>query len=1101
MIGQRLSHYQIVERIGAGGMGVVYRAHDEQLDRDVAVKVLPPGALADEAAHKRFRKEALSLARLNHPNIATVHEFGSQDGVDFLVTEYIAGITLDAKLARGALAPAEVIRLGVQLAEGLAAAHEQGIVHRDLKPGNLRLTADGRLKILDFGLAEIMPQASADGVTATLTRSHETSGTLPYMSPEQLSGEMADARSDIWAAGAVLYEMATGKRPFSQPVPALMINAILNQAPEPPRKINPAVPAGLDALIVKALARDRALRYPTAGDLGAELQRPTTLSGTAIQIQPERPLSSRRVVVRIVVLAVLVLAIAGSVFFRKHRNQPSNLPLSIFQPSNSGTSNSAASNSAPAINRRRSIAVLGFKNLSENPEKSWLSTAISEMLTTELSQGEQLRTIPGESVAQMKASLALPDADSFGEQTLTRIRQNLGSDDVVLGSYLSLGKQLRLDLRLQDTVAGVTLASVSEKGNEADIDDLVNKAGAELRAKLGIGALSEAQSAQVRASLPSNPEAARLYSEGLQKLRLFDAQAARGLLEKSAALDAGYAPTHSALAEAWSSLGYDAKAKDQAKQALALSAKSSREDRLLIEGRVHELLAERPEAVESYRSLWNFFPDNIDYGLLLIRAQIAAGHGPEAETTLAALRKLNVSEADGARLDFTDARIAVLLADFKRAQSLAERAISRGRPIGASLIVAQALQVESQAWERMGDLEKTMELSDQARDLYISAGNRRGAARCIVNVGDVLFDKGDYAGAIKQFETALGEFRAIGAESAVRVVLERMGNVFYSLGEYSKAKDYYEQCLTFDQSVHDPSALASDYGNLANDFDAQGDIAGALKMQKQALAAFDQVGDRRGYADTLNNTGNVLVEMGDHDNARKYYEQDLALVRQLAYKRGEAGPLGGLGDTYFYQGDLVNGRKNYEASIALTKELEDHEYGAQVSVALAALALAEKKYAEGEQLTRQSAAFFEKTNSSTSGAWAEAILARNLLGEGKLQDAQTAAAKAIKLSQSGSGQAARYEAAFADARVQAKSGKTAEARKELEAVQNSTHRLGYRLYEYQARLAIGEIELWAGSASAGAYLAALEKDAREHGAGLVADQARALQTELRTKGK
>jgi serine/threonine protein kinase/tetratricopeptide (TPR) repeat protein len=1087
MIGQRLSHYRIEEQIGAGGMGVVYRAHDEQLDRDVAIKVLPPGALADEAAHKRFRKEALALARLNHPNIATVHEFGSQDGIYFLVTEYIAGITLDAKLARGPLAPAEVVRLGVQMAEGLAAAHREGIVHRDLKPANLRLTIDGRLKILDFGLAEIMPRPSVDGLTVTVTQSQETSGTLPYMSPEQLSGEIADARSDIWAAGAVLYEMSTGKRPFAQPVPALLINAILNQAPEPPSKINPVVPAALDAAILKALSRDRAQRYPTAGDLGAELERTITHPTIPI-LQPTRRRFAALVPTTLAVLAVaLALGAAGYFFFWKPRHQASNF------------AQNSAQNSAPAISRRRSIAVLGFKNLSASPDKSWLSTAISEMLTTELSQGDQLRTIPGESVAQMKASLALPDADSFSEQTLTRIRQNLGSDDVVLGSYLPLGNGLlRLDLRLQDAVAGVTLASVSEKGTEAEIDDLVNKAGAELRAKLGIGALSEAQSALVRASLPANPEAARLYSEGLQKLRLFDAQAARDLLEKAAALDSTYAPTHSALAEAWSNLGYDAKAKDQVKQALALSAKSSREDRLLIEGRAHELLAERPEAVESYRTLWNFFPDNIDYGLLLIRAQIAAGHGPEAETTLAALRKLNVSEADGARLDFTDARIAILLADFKRAQSLAERAISRGRPIGASLIVAQALQIESQAWERMGDPEKTMELSNQARDLYISAGNRRGAARCIVNVGDVLFDKGDYAGARKQFEAALGEFRAIGAESAVRVVQERIGNVFYSLGEYSKAKDYYEQCLTFDQSVHDPSALASDYGNLANNFDALGDLAGSLKMQKQALAAFDQVGDRRGYADTLNNTGNVLVEMGDYDNARKYYEQALALVRQLAYKRGEPAPIGGIGDTYFYQGDLVNGRKNYEASIVLSKELEDQEYGAQVSVALAALALAEKKYAEGEQLTRQSAALFEKT-SSTSGAWAEAILARNLLGEGKLQDAQAAAAKAMKLSQTGPGQAARYEAAFADARVKAKTGKTAEARKELEAVQNSTHKLGYRLYEYQARLATGEIEVWSGSATAGSYLAALEKDAREHGAGLVANQSHALQSELHAR--
>jgi eukaryotic-like serine/threonine-protein kinase len=404
MIGQRLSHYRVIEQIGAGGMGVVYRAHDEQLDRDVAVKVLPPGSLADETAQKRFRKEALSLARLNHPNIATVHEFGSQEGIYFLVTEYIAGITLDVKLAEGPLPPKEVMRLGLQLAAGLAAAHEQGIVHRDLKPGNLRLTTDGRLKILDFGLAQFMPHASELGLTATMTQSQETSGTLPYMSPEQLSGEVADARSDIWAAGAVLYEMATGKCPFQQTVPALLINAILNQAPDPPSKLNRDVPAVLDGTILKALARDPSHRQQSASELTADLARTSVLASTA----KRTPLD------RVLAVAAIVLVLAAAAYFFQHRNQR------------------WTSSSSP--NRRRSIAVLGFKNLSANPEKSWLSTALSEMLTTELGQGDQLRTIPGESVAQMKASLALPDADSFSQQTLTRIRQNLGTDDVVLGS-------------------------------------------------------------------------------------------------------------------------------------------------------------------------------------------------------------------------------------------------------------------------------------------------------------------------------------------------------------------------------------------------------------------------------------------------------------------------------------------------------------------------------------------------------------------------------------------------------------------------------------------------------------------------------------------
>ena len=1076
MIGQRLSHYLIQEQIGAGGMGVVYRAHDEQLDRDVAIKVLPPRMLADDAAQKRFRKEALSLARLNHPNIATIHEFGSENGVDFLVTEYIAGITLNIKLAQGPLPAAEVMRLGAQIAEGLAAAHQQGIVHRDLKPGNVRLTSDGRVKILDFGLAQIMPHPSETGVTATLTQSQETSGTLPYMSPEQLSGELADARSDIWAAGAVLYEMSTGKRPFQESVQALLINAILNKAPDPPSKLNPAVPAALDAVILKALAHDRAQRYQSAEELAADLERPAALisstpTSAAIPIQPRR---SNFGWVAAVASAIVVAIVLSLVIF-SHRTRVSK------------------SAPEPAVNRRKSIAVLGFKNLSANPEKSWLSTALSEMLTTELSQGDQLRTIPGESVAQMKASLVLPDADSFSGQTLTRIRQNLGSDDVVVGSFLPFGNGLlRLDVRLQDAVAGSTLASISEKGSEGDIDDLVSKAGAELRAKLGIGALSDAQSAEVRASLPSNPEAARLYSQGLQRLRLFDAQSARNVLEQAVALDPQFAPAHSALAEAWSALGYDAKAKDQARQALALSANSSQEDRLLIEGRAHELLAETPKAVESYNTLWQLFPDDIDYGLLLIRAQIDAGHANDAEKTLSDLRRLTVSEADGARLDLTDAKIASMLSDFKRAESSAERAASGGLAIGASLLVAQALQVEAQAWERMGQADKANDLSNQARELYSSAGNRRGAARCLLTIGDVIYDKGDYAGAKKQFESAQVEYSAIGADNGVRAVVERIGNVYYSLGQFADAKKNYERSLAFDRSVNDPGGLASDYGNIANALDALGDLSGSLKMQQLALKSFNQVGNRRGAADTLNNIGNVFVETGDYDEARKNYEQGLAEMREISYKPGQPAPMGGIGDTYFYQGDLVRGRKGYEDAMALAKELDDEDYRAQVSVALAALDLVEKKYSEGEPMAAQSAARFEKSNSASNGAWANAILSRHLLGEGNLQEAQVAAAEAMKLAQQGTGRAAQYEASFADVRVKAKLGKFAEARKEAEAARDSAHKFGYKVYEYQARLALCEIAMWSNSVTASVDLRALEKDARAHGALLVANQAKAL---------
>lgn len=214
LVGLELGHYLLVERIGAGGMGEVFRARDQHLERNVAIKVLPPKTFTDESARKHFRKEALALSKLNHPNIATIHDFDTQQGIDFLVMEYVPGMTLSEKLAGGPLPEKEVLRIGTQLAEGLEAAHAEHVIHNDLKPGNLRLTTDGRLKILDFGLAHLAPPINAELETAT--EAMGLAGTLPYMAPEQLQGEAADARSDLWAAGVVLYEIATGQPPFRE---------------------------------------------------------------------------------------------------------------------------------------------------------------------------------------------------------------------------------------------------------------------------------------------------------------------------------------------------------------------------------------------------------------------------------------------------------------------------------------------------------------------------------------------------------------------------------------------------------------------------------------------------------------------------------------------------------------------------------------------------------------------------------------------------------------------------------------------------------------------------------------------------------------------
>jgi Tol biopolymer transport system component len=272
VIGRTISSYRVVEKLGAGGMGEVYLARDERLGRDVALKILPAGRLDHEAARSRFRKEAQALLRLSHPHVATLLDFGAADGVDYLVMERVAGPTLDVELRKGVLPEREVLRLGAQLARGLAAAHDAGVVHRDLKPSNLALTADGLLKILDFGLARLQLGTSGPE-EATASASGTFVGTPAYMAPEQVRGEPADARTDVYGAGAVLYELATGRRLFAGRKGADLSSAILSLAPPPPRGIASSVSPGLEAVVLKALDKDPDFRYQSARELLVDLER------------------------------------------------------------------------------------------------------------------------------------------------------------------------------------------------------------------------------------------------------------------------------------------------------------------------------------------------------------------------------------------------------------------------------------------------------------------------------------------------------------------------------------------------------------------------------------------------------------------------------------------------------------------------------------------------------------------------------------------------------------------------------------------------------------------------------------------------------------
>lgn len=313
LVGRTLGHYRVIEQIGLGGMGVVYRARDERLDRDVALKVLPTGALADDSARRRFRKEALTLAKLSHPHIGVVHDFDTQDRNDFLVMEYIPGVTLAERLASGSLSEKEVIALGAQIVAALQDAHEHGVVHRDLKPSNVMITTKDQAKVLDFGLAKLLEPASETETTLTETEIELHAGTLPYMAPEQLLGKQVDERSDIHALGCLLYEMATGRRAFQASTAAGLAGEILHRRAARPRALNPRITPELEWAILKCLEKEPENRYQSAKELLVDLRRiGSSLAGgapPAVSRDKQTPAAvSRRTVLYASLSVVAVLA-------------------------------------------------------------------------------------------------------------------------------------------------------------------------------------------------------------------------------------------------------------------------------------------------------------------------------------------------------------------------------------------------------------------------------------------------------------------------------------------------------------------------------------------------------------------------------------------------------------------------------------------------------------------------------------------------------------------------------------------------------------------------------------------------------------------------
>jgi len=1077
LVGRKLGHYLIKEQIGAGGMGVVFLAHDERLERDVAIKVLPANTFADQSVRKRFRKEALTLSKLNHPNIATIFDFDEENETCFLVTEYISGPAVDIIVNAGALPESQIISLGLQLTDALIAAHDKGIVHCDLKPKNLRLTPDGRLKVLDFGIARLMHTATDENMatmTMTLTQTNEVRGTLPYMAPEQLLGEAPDARTDIWATGAVLYQLSAGSRPFQGKVATALAAEIIHTPPPQLSGLRKGLSPLLEGTIMKCLEKKAEHRYQTARELKVDLDRvltrqitvPVSAPGEPEQ-QGEKPQKKNLWKLAVAVLS-LFAAIAGGLYWHQQHSKIAIKPSA-----------------------RQSIAVVGFKNETANAKDDWISSILMTQLPIELAAGEKVRIISDEDVNRAKQDLSLTNSSSLARDTLARINRRLNSDLIVVGSYTNLDGVVRLNLYVQDTQSGETQASFSKDGRASEIEQLITNAGIDLRQKLNIDQVDAATAELMRASRPANTQAAQNYAEGVSRLRASDPLGARDLLQKAIVSDPNYAMAHSALAGAWGQLGYDSKKQEEAKKAFDLSGNLLREQRLLIEARYREASSEWDKAETIYRTLQTIAPDELDYGLRLVETQIQGGKGQDALSSIQGLRRLPPPQRNDPRIDMAEADAAETLSDFKTEKTAAERTIQQAQQSGARALAARAGWRRCFALMNLGDFEAARQAGEQALQIYKDISDPLGQARSLTCIGNVLNSKGDSTAAQQLHEQAFNLTNSIGAKRDSVGASINIANVLSDRGDVNGAIQHYQQAIGIAKEIDDKWQLSLAENNLGLIYFTQGKYDSAATVLESARQVATQVGDLKGLVQARMSLSSIRFQQGNFAEAKNNIQEAIPAAKQLDAQSDQADALQILGDILLAQDDLEGADKVYSQSLEIQNKLGNKAGIASCQLSLAGLEVERGQAAKATTLTSPAVDEFAAEKNPDGEASARVAKAKSLLEQGHIREAQAEVDQAERLK--AGDRAIKLDLTITQARIMARDGNVSSAAVKVRDASNQARQAGLKVYELRAQLAAGEIQILGKNNKNGSIiLREVQKNAAKIGFNLVARKAATL---------
>lgn len=726
-----------------------------------------------------------------------------------------------------------------------------------------------------------------------------------------------------------------------------------------------------------------------------------------------------------------------------------------------------------AVARRPSIAVLDFYNLSGSEEASWLAPALAELLTTELSAGGQVRVISGESVARARGELSPDSAGNLDGSSLRRLHSLLGADRVVLGSYLSLpgaeGRRVRLDLRVLELPSGTHAAALTETGTEAELFELVSRAGTGLRHALGLAAPSPEQSLAVRAQQPATPRAASLYAQGLARLRSFDYLGAQELLLQAAVADPSSAPIHAALSHAWSELGNDAGSVGEARKALKLAAPLSRGERLVIEARLYEARREWNRASEIYRSLWTFYPDEIEYGLLLAGSLEEAGRSSDALEVIRELRRLPSPAGDDPRIDLVEATVAGGLADADlthRAAEAAERAAAKGRSAGEPLVVAQALMLQGNLLLRAGNPREAAERFREARGLFETSGHRWGMVRALAGSGLTLHRMGDLGEAEKVYLQVQELSRQLGSASGVAAQNSNLGRLYLDRGQLGRSLEHLEKAHVYLAENKNSLQEARILNLIGSILTTRGDLDAAAERHETALALSRKVGFRDEQARSLAYLAAALAWKGQLGEARRNAEGALQLLRDLRRPVFSAVALRTSADVLVRLGDLPLARQRFENAIELQRQVGDRIGLARLLGARGRLALREGDLPLARRLGEEQLRLGRETGVGALEAEALRLLGGIELAAGEIDRARGFFTAALRAGQE-MGETLEAAAVRLDlARLDFAAGRPAEAARAAQSVAAWAAPRGAESLEVEALAVVAEALLRQGNLAA-----------------------------------